>query len=89
MAGRSLRVTVGTVPDLPWFGTVPDDMAIADVVNAAAARVRSADDPLAVTDLVSSMTAAVRSTPEAIGIADAVSAVLGGAGLPLTLPFTL
>ena len=89
MAGRSLRVTVGTVPDLPWFGTVPDDIAIADVVNAAAARIRSADDPLAVTDLVSSMTTAVRSAPEAIGIADAVSAVLGGAGLPLTLPFTL
>ena len=76
--GRVLRVTIGTVSDVPASGLVTDGLGAVDSVTTALSGARTPADAAGVTDAASWLLDALRSLGDAVGASDLVSAVLNG-----------
>lgn len=74
--GRVLRVTIGTVSDVPASGLVTDGLGAVDSVTTALSGVRAPADVAGVSDAVATVFAAQRSPVDAVGVGDAVAASL-------------
>ena len=72
--GRVLRVTIGTVSDVPASGLVTDGLGAVDSVTTALSGVRAPADVAGVSDAVATVFAAQRSPVDAVGVGDAVAA---------------
>jgi len=81
VAGRDIRVTIGTVSGLPLSETVADGVAAADVASWQMDGVRTITDPVGLTDAVLTVQGIFEAVADALGISDSVSAVLNGAAL--------
>ena len=74
--GRVLRVTIGTVSDVPASGLVTDRLGAVDSVTTDLSGVRAPADVAGVSDAVATVFAAQRSPVDAVGVGDAVAASL-------------
>lgn len=88
---RFIRLTVGTLSDVPASEAFQDVIAAADSVAATTDWLRTPADVLGLTDSALSSYSLVRTLADSAGLSDAVLSEFAspGAVIPLAIPFTI